>query len=166
MNGIKLIFILTILTMIRVHLDVLFVTMHEVCWNPNGHLVPMLIYVFMTRYIILDTSSGSSVSIVTRLRAGRPGFDSRQWKWREFSLRHRVQHCFRAHPTSYPMDTGGSFLGVKRPGHEDDHSPQHSAEVKNEWVELHLHPRYVFTAWCLVKHRDNFTLRYHPYICI
>jgi hypothetical protein len=25
-------------------------------------------------------------------------------------------------------------------------------------VELYLYPQYVFMAWCLVKHRDNFTL--------
>jgi hypothetical protein len=33
-------------------------------------------------------------------------------------------------PTSYPMGTGGSFPGVKRPGREADHSPPASAEVK------------------------------------
>jgi hypothetical protein len=33
----------------------------------------------------------------------------------------------------YPVGTGGSFLGVKRPGREDDHSPASSAEVKNTW---------------------------------
>jgi hypothetical protein len=26
-----------------------------------------------------------------------------------------------------------------------------------KWVELYLHPQYVFMAWWLVKHRDNFT---------
>jgi len=25
-------------------------------------------------------------------------------------------------------------------------------------VELYLQPQYVFMAWCLVKHKDNFTL--------
>jgi len=34
-----------------------------------------------------------------------------------------------AHPASYPMGTRGSFLGVKRPGSEADHSPS-SAKVK------------------------------------
>jgi len=24
-------------------------------------------------------------------------------------------------------------------------------------VALYVHPHYVFMAWCLVKHRDNFT---------
>jgi hypothetical protein len=36
-------------------------------------------------------------------------------------------------PASYPMGTGGSFPGVKRPGREADHSPPSSAEVKNSW---------------------------------
>jgi len=30
--------------------------------------------------------------------------------------RHRVQTGYGAHPTSYPMDTGGSFLGSKTTG--------------------------------------------------
>jgi hypothetical protein len=47
-------------------------------------------------------------------------------------------------------------LGVKRPGHEIDHSPPSSAEVKNARNYTST-PQYVFMAWCLVKHRDNFT---------
>jgi hypothetical protein len=39
---------------------------------------------------------------------------------------------------SYPIDTRGSFPGVKRPGREADHSPPSSAKV-NECVELYLH---------------------------
>jgi hypothetical protein len=34
---------------------------------------------------------------------------------------------------SYRMGTGGSFLGVLRPGSEVDHSPPSSAEVKTAW---------------------------------
>jgi hypothetical protein len=37
-----------------------------------------------------------------------------------------IQTAYGAHPTSYPMGTGG----VKRQGREADHSPQTSAEVK------------------------------------
>jgi hypothetical protein len=36
------------------------------------------------------------------------------------------------------MGTRGSFLGLKRPGREADHSPPLSADVK-ECVELYLH---------------------------
>jgi len=39
-----------------------------------------------------------------------------------------------AHPAPYTMDTG-SFPGVKRPGHDVNHPPPSSAEVK-ERVEL------------------------------
>jgi hypothetical protein len=43
-------------------------------------------------------------------------------------------------------------LGVKLPGREYDYSPPPSAEV----LKIHLHPRYIFIKWCLVKHGDNF----------
>jgi hypothetical protein len=73
-----------------------------------------------------------------------------------FSLHHRVQNGSGAHPVSYPMGTRGFSLGVKRQGHESDHSPPSSAEVKNV-CNYTSTPQYVFIAWCLVKHRDNFT---------
>jgi hypothetical protein len=41
-------------------------------------------------------------------------------------------------------------LGVKRPGHEADHSPPSSAEVKNACSYTSTH-QYIFMAWCLVK---------------
>jgi hypothetical protein len=50
---------------------------------------------------------------------------------RDFSLLDSVQTDFGAHPSSYPMGTGGFFPGVKRPGCEADHSPPSSAEIKN-----------------------------------
>jgi hypothetical protein len=48
-----------------------------------------------------------------------------------FSLHHRVQTGSGAYPASYSMGNRNSFLGVKRPGREADHSPPSSAEVKN-----------------------------------
>jgi hypothetical protein len=42
---------------------------------------------------------------------------------------------------------------VKRLGHEAEHSPPSSAEVKNAITPL---PQYIFMAWCLVKDRHNF----------
>jgi hypothetical protein len=57
------------------------------------------------------------------------------------------------------MDTGGSFPGGKAAGGEADHSPPSSAEVKNAWSYTST-PQYVFMAWCLVKHRDNFTFTF------
>jgi hypothetical protein len=37
------------------------------------------------------------------------------------------------------MGTRGSFLGVKRPGREADHSPLSSAGVKNAWRYISPH---------------------------
>jgi hypothetical protein len=54
---------------------------------------------------------------------------------------------------------GALSLGLKRPGREADHSPPSSAEVKNAWSYTST-PQYVFVAWCLVKHRDNFTFTF------
>jgi hypothetical protein len=50
----------------------------------------------------------SSVSIVTELRVGQPGFD--------FRHRHRVLNGSGAHPASYQMGTRGSFPGGKEAG--------------------------------------------------
>jgi hypothetical protein len=50
-------------------------------------------------------------------------------------------------------------LGVKRPVCEADHSPPTSAEVKNARSYTST-PQYVFMAWCLVKHMDNFTFTF------
>jgi hypothetical protein len=75
-----------------------------------------------------------------------------------FFIHHRVQTGSGAHPASYPMGTRGSFPGVKRPGHEADHSSPYSAEVTNAWGYTSA-PQYAFMVWCLVtnkKHRDNF----------
>jgi hypothetical protein len=46
-------------------------------------------------------------------------------------------------------------LGVKRPEREADNSAPSSAEVKSAYSYTST-PLYVFMAWCLVRHRDNF----------
>jgi hypothetical protein len=51
----------------------------------------------------------------------------------------------------------GLFSGVKRPGREAEQSRPSSAEVKNTWSYIST-LQYVFMGWCLVKHRDYFTL--------
>jgi hypothetical protein len=87
---------------------------------------------------------GSSVSIVTRLRTGRPGFNSRQGLGSE------------AHPVSYSMDAGALFPGLKRQELEADHFPPSTAAFKNSWNYIFT-PPYVFIAWYTAKHTDNFT---------
>jgi hypothetical protein len=60
---------------------------------------------------------------------------------------------------------GALSLGIKRPGVEADHSHPSSAEFKNVWSYTST-PQYIFMAWCLVKHRDNFTFTFLPFTFI
>jgi hypothetical protein len=57
---------------------------------------------------------------------------------RDSSSSLRVQTGYGSHPTSCPLVTGYPFSGGKvRPERDANHSPQSSAEVKNE-QELYL----------------------------
>jgi hypothetical protein len=58
---------------------------------------------------------------------------------------------------------GALSLGVKQPGREADHSPPSSAEVKNWWSYTST-PQYVFMAWFLVKHRENFSFTFDKHL--
>jgi hypothetical protein len=73
---------------------------------------------------------------------------------RHFSLRHRVQTDSGTLPTSYPMCTNVLSPEVRRPGHETDHSPPCSAEVKNVWSYTYT-PSYVFMARWLIQYRTR-----------
>jgi hypothetical protein len=80
---------------------------------------------------IKGTPSVSSDSIVSDYglddRGSIPG------RAEDFSSSPCVQTGSGAHPTSYPMGTGGPFPGGKvRPGRDADHSPPSSAEVNYE----------------------------------
>jgi hypothetical protein len=77
---------------------------------------------------------GSSVSTVTRLRAERPQFDSRQGT---DIFRRCVQTGSGTPSNLVPNGYQGGFPGVKRPGREANHSPLSSAEVENP--ELYIH---------------------------
>jgi hypothetical protein len=78
--------------------------------------------------LLTNVCRGSSVSIVTRLQAGQPAFDSRQGL-EYFSFRHCVQTGSGPHPASYPVETGVPSLGVKRPERGADNSHPCNAEV-------------------------------------
>jgi hypothetical protein len=69
-----------------------------------------------------------AVSIVTRLRAGRPGFEP--WQDRKL-LHHNVQSGAVAHAALYPICTGFPYLRVRRPESEYNHLTPTNAEVKN-----------------------------------
>jgi hypothetical protein len=88
----------------------------------------------------------SSVSIVTRLWAGQLGFDS--WQRQGFFVFTTASRLVLG-----PIQPPTQWVpGVKWSGHEADHSPPSSAEVKN--VQSHTStPSYILTTWCLVKHR-------------
>jgi hypothetical protein len=59
--------------------------------------------------------------------------DSIPAKAKDISSTLCVQTSSEAHPTSYPMGTGGTFLRDKvRPGLDTDHLPPTSSETKNE----------------------------------
>jgi hypothetical protein len=73
------------------------------------------------------------------------GGSSRPGRVKKNSLLYIVQTGSGVHPTSYPMDTGGSYPEVKRQGREADHSPPTSAEVKELWIYTST-PIYVFMA--------------------
>jgi hypothetical protein len=68
---------------------------------------------------------------------------------------HQGRLCTPPPPASYSMCTGFFYLGIKRPGCEADHSHPSNAGV-NSWSYTST-PSYIFMAWYLVKHRDNFT---------
>jgi hypothetical protein len=75
----------------------------------------------------------------------------------DFSLHHRVQNGSGAHPPSYSMGTRGSFVGVKWPGREADHSPHLVPRSKNAWSYTSTPPiRLHGVVLCLEKQRDNF----------
>jgi hypothetical protein len=74
-----------------------------------------------------------------------------------FSLPHRVQTGYGAHPASYPMGTGDSFSGLKRSEREADQSPTYSVEVKNAWLYISS-PQHVFMTLCFVKLQEQLYL--------
>jgi hypothetical protein len=85
-------------------------------WNPGPAARSLVIILTKLHQLLLEHKScsrelsfGSSVSIVTRIRAGRPGFDSRQGMF--FCLPPRPAG-YGAHPVSYPVGTGDKAVGT------------------------------------------------------
>jgi hypothetical protein len=95
----------------------------------------------------------------TRLLAGRSGSRVRFPAGAgNFCLYYRVQDGSGTHPASYPMRTGGVLsLGVKWPGREAGPSSPRS-RMRGAIPPL---PQHVIIAWCLVKHKDNFTFTFY-----
>jgi hypothetical protein len=78
-------------------------------------------------YIYNTGGEDSSVSLVTRLLAGQSRVESQQGQEIFFfpELLGSPSLLFSGHKIS--------CLGVKRPEHEADHSPQSSVKVKSKW---------------------------------
>jgi len=98
---------------------------------------------------------GSSVNVVTKVWVGWLGFDS--WQGQVSFLITSISRPVLG-PTK-PLILWVLrvlSLGVKQPGHEADHSPPSSAEIKNAWSCTST-PPYIFMAQCLIKHKNNFT---------
>jgi hypothetical protein len=66
-----------------------------------------------------------------------------------YSLLHSVHAEYGAHPASYPMDTRGSFSVVNWTGHEANHSPPSTAEVKNDGAIPPQVIERLYTCWKL-----------------
>jgi len=95
----------------------------------------------------------SSVSIVTRLQYGQPGFDSRQGLGFLFATASRPALW----PTDPPIQSlrGASSAYENRPGREDGCSPPSGAEVKNTWC--YASTPHMRLHGVVLKHRENFT---------
>jgi hypothetical protein len=110
------------------------------------------------RYVSLcpvRTVQSSWVSTVTRLRTGRQGFNSQQ---KQGIFLFTTASRLVLGPTQPPIQWVSE---IKRLEVEAGHSPPSSAEVKNAWSYTST-SQYVFMAWCLIKHRDNFTSTEFP----
>jgi hypothetical protein len=89
-------------------------------------------YVFKHLTILSYVESGYLSRYSDRLRAGRPGFDSRHCKIFLFSTASRQGLGSYQPPLQWVP--GALYPGVKRPGREADHSPPSIAKVKNCWA--------------------------------
>jgi len=100
-------------------------------------------------------SRGSSVSMVTRFRAGRSGMRVSVGV-RSFYIVQNVR------PALGPPSLGGyrCFIqGIMQPGRDVDHSPPSSAEFKNEWSCISSSPVCLYgLQW------DNFTFFFHAFL--
>ena len=105
------------------------------------------IWYVVTR-VLLDTSSHYEVtagSIATRLRVGRSG--ARSLVRAKIFLSYTTSRpAMRAHPDSYSMGVMVLSPGVMRSGHEFNHLPPTSREVKNVWSYISTPPIFLHSV--------------------
>jgi hypothetical protein len=105
--------------------------------NLRTHSLGRAHYYCMDHKNLCNWSRGSSVNVVTRLQAGRPGFDSSH---EQGYFLFATASGPALGPTQPPIQrvSKSLSLGVKRLGREADHSPQSSVYVTNvRKLELH-----------------------------
>jgi hypothetical protein len=136
---------------------------NNIKWFITYSCVVTLLRILVSCHVYVG-AGGSSVTIETGLRAGRPGFSSRQGQWWDFFVRHRVQTVSEAHLVFYPVVWGALTSVIKRPGSESDHSPPYTVEVKDAWSCTST-PQCVFMKWRFVKHRNKFTFTSYFIVC-
>jgi hypothetical protein len=121
-----------------------------------------VLYPFMTYLLTLPRNSFHfrQVRRVSSVNTGHT-LDHRG----SYSISSCVQTGFRAHTTSYPIATMGSFQGINQPVLETDHSSPSTAEAKNTRCYIST-PAYFCLAWCFLKHRgrSGFTFTSDKYI--
>jgi hypothetical protein len=88
------------------------------------------------------------------LRAGWSWFDFRQRKgFFLFTTTSKLALGSNHSPVQWVQEI---FLRrIKRPEREDGKSPPSSAEIKNTRIYISI-PPFVFVAWCLIKHTNDF----------
>jgi hypothetical protein len=116
-------------------------------------VISFLVFSFSIRYTFNSTTIkhisfplvDSSVGIATDYRLNSRGIWVRfSAGARDFSFLYIVQRGPEAHPGSFPMSTGGTSLGIKRPGPETEHSPFH-AELR---IRESVFPLPHTSSWC------------------
>jgi hypothetical protein len=100
---------------------------------------------FPSRFLLAFGKLKREVGIATKLRVGRLGAHSPLGA-KIFLSCTTSRPALRAHPDSYSKDTVVLSPGVKRSGHEGNHSPLTSSEVRMGGA-LSLLPLYAFMAW-------------------
>jgi len=114
----------------------------QTCWNEhtqphaNSHQLCVSIRPHWTASEQKDVIVGRNILLSTNSAK----------KARDFSFLRNVQTGSGAHPASYSVDEGGSFLAVNRVGREFNHPPSPIPKVKNEWNYTST-PLHIFMAW-------------------
>jgi hypothetical protein len=93
---------------------------------------------------------------VNRLRAGRPGFNSRRWQWRDFLPSPSHSDWLWGQPSLL----SNGYRGALTQGGKADHSVPSIAEVKNSCRSTST-PQYILKAWCACLSTGSLPLTLH-----